>query len=74
MNYWSSSEWGGTQAFNMNFNSNGNLNFNHNNKSNEFRVRPVLACLYNITINKKKKKKRYCLYDEHSAAAVAIPA
>ena len=39
----------------MNFNSNGNLNFNHNNKSNEFRVRPVLACLYNITINEKKK-------------------
>jgi len=49
VNYWSSSEWSSTHAFNLNFNSNGNLNFNRNNaKTNSYRVRPVLACLYDI--------------------------
>jgi len=48
VNYWSSSEWSATHAFNLNFNSNGNLNFKRNNaKSNSFRVRPVLAYLFN---------------------------
>ncbi|MBQ2673137.1 MAG: hypothetical protein IJG07_00455 [Prevotella sp.] len=46
VNYWSSSEWSASNAFNLNFNSNGNLNFKRNNaKSNSFRVRPVLAYL-----------------------------
>ncbi|MBQ3630759.1 MAG: hypothetical protein II949_05940 [Prevotella sp.] len=50
MNYWSSSEWSSTHALNLNFNSNGNLNFNRNNAKSTatFRVRPVLACLYDI--------------------------
>ena len=43
VNYWSSSEWGGTRAFDMSFRSNGNLAFSRNSKSGEFRVRPVLA-------------------------------
>ena len=42
--YWSSSEWSSTHALNLHFSSNGNLYFfRPDAKSNEFRVRPVLA-------------------------------
>ena len=56
VNYWSSSEWSGAgYAFNVNFNNNGNLNFERNNdKSNAFRVRPVLA----YRLDEERKKKR----------------
>ncbi|MBP3757700.1 MAG: hypothetical protein J6I61_10525 [Prevotella sp.] len=39
-NYWSSTEYNGTNAWNMNFN---NGVTNNNNKSNNRYVRPVLA-------------------------------
>lgn len=42
--YWSSSEWSATHALNLYFSSGGNLNFARgSSKSNELRVRPVLA-------------------------------
>lgn len=45
VNYWSSSEWSSTHAFDLRFDSNGNLHFRRNyaKSTATFRVRPVLA-------------------------------
>lgn len=52
--FWSSSEYNGNNACNVNFNSNGNLNLNNNNKNNSNnKVRCVFASLIEPNNNKQ---------------------